>query len=118
MKRLFIILLIILGCQQQEKVSVDVFLLQTDLKLAVKNLEVEREKMQILCCESKFSHDGIWGDNGKAYGIAQFHERTFIELQKRARLPFISWTNQEDQIKLLDWAIRNGYTKLWSCSKG
>lgn len=80
----------------------------------ITNTKHERTKMEILKCESNFRHD-VWGDNGRAYGIAQFHKPTFEWLKGLANMRCLEWKSEKDQIKLLDWALRNGYGKLWSC---
>lgn len=79
---------------------------------------VEREKLQILTCESGLQHQGIWGDGGKSYGIAQFQYATFKDLRDQAGRPALRWKSRDDQLWLLDWALRHGYGKYWSCYKG
>ena len=27
------------------------------------------------------------------------------------------WKNDYDQLMLMEWAVQNGYVKLWSCAK-
>ena len=68
-------------------------------------LKVQKEMLKILLCESGFDHDGI-GDGGLARGVAQFHEKTFYSLCNK----------KDHQLQVLQWAIENGYSKLWSCS--
>lgn len=68
-----------------------------------------------LRCESEFKHDGIYGDNGKAYGIAQFHEATFNEFKKRADMPELDYKSMEDQIRLMAWAFANDSAYHWTC---
>ena len=123
MKKLILMVLILMSCQQP--ISNDVVILQADVNLMKKNitvlqenLRIANEKLIILSCESKFRHDGIWGDNGRSYGIAQFQKVTFDELKIRAEKPTLSWKSQVDQLWLLDWALRNGYAKKWSCWSG
>lgn len=81
-------------------------------------LEIEREKMSILLCESGIRHEGTWGDGGKSYGIAQFQLATFKDLRKEAGRPELQWKNRDDQLWLLDWALRHGYGKYWTCYSG
>jgi accessory colonization factor AcfC len=79
---------------------------------------VEKEALQIVMCESGGKHD-VWGDLDKpypAYGIAQFQKRTFNYFKKLAGKPELKWKNQDDQLWLLRWAIRNGYSKHWTCA--
>jgi len=85
------------------------------LNVVMFDLEVEKEKLSILACESEVRHDNIWGDGGRAYGIAQWHFATFKELREKAGRPELRWENIHDQIWLLDWALRNGYGKKWTC---
>ncbi len=77
--------------------------------------EVEREKLSILLCESGISHEGIWGDGGKSYGIAQWQKRSFVWLAGLAGKPHLQWKKRDDQIWLLDWALRHGYGRYWTC---
>ena len=86
------------------------------IKLSKYDLSIEREKKKIIACESGGKHDGVWGDNRKAYGVAQFHRVLFDELKIKSKNPKLKWKNKEDQLWLLDWALRNGYSKKWSCS--
>jgi hypothetical protein len=72
---------------------------------------------QIIYCESRGNHD-IWGDldyEYPAYGILQYQERTFNWLKELAGMEYLNWKEEQDQIILTDWAIDNGYAKLWSC---
>jgi hypothetical protein len=78
-------------------------------------LAVEEKKLEILLCESGIQHKDVWGDGGKSYGIAQFKFATFKELRKLAGRPELRWKNRDDQIWLLDWALRHGYGKYWTC---
>jgi hypothetical protein len=64
-------------------------------------------------CESGDKHNR-WGDGGRAYGIAQFHERTFNWMRKLAGHPELQWKNEADQKWLLIWAINHGYGKHWN----
>ncbi len=89
------------------------------LKIALNDttfsLEVEREKLSILLCESGISHEGIWGDGGRSYGIAQFQFATFKDLRGQAGRPDLQWKRRDDQLWLLDWALRHGYGRYWTC---
>lgn len=90
-------------------------ILRIQLNAARYDVEVEREKLNILTCESGIKHEGTWGDGGKSYGIAQFQYATFDYLRNKAGRPGLRWKNRDDQIELLDWALRNGYGKYWTC---
>lgn len=75
----------------------------------------ETSMIATLRCESEFKHDGIYGDNGKAYGIAQFHEATFNEFKDRAEMPGLDYKSMEDQIQLMAWAFANNSAYHWTC---
>lgn len=80
--------------------------------------KIEREVYKIIKCESGCVH-GLWGDKNKpyrAYGIAQFQKRTFDWLKKLAGRPELKWKNEKDQLWLLRWAVKNNYSKYWSCA--
>lgn len=73
-----------------------------------------------LKCESGFKHEGLFGDGGDAYGIAQFHFRTFYGYRKLAieqGYPFenFQYENREDQLELMSWAFLNGKQRAWTC---
>lgn len=79
------------------------------------DLEIERTKLAIIECESGIKHEGVWGDGGRSYGIAQFQYRTFDWMRGQAGRPELRWKNRRDQLWLLDWALRRGYGKYWTC---
>lgn len=76
---------------------------------------IDTEVARVIMCESGGQHEGVWGDHGKAYGIAQFWEKTFYWLADLAQLKDPDWYNREQQIYLLEWGIENGYGYLWTC---
>ncbi len=92
--------------------------IKMELRQAEQDAEIEREKLQILTCESGIRHEGIWGDGGKSYGIAQFQYATFKDLRTQAGRQDLRWKNMHDQLWLLDWALRNGYGRYWTCYTG
>lgn len=96
-----------------EQLTID--LLKQQLAETRFNFEVEREKLSIILCESGAMHHNVWGDGGKSYGIAQFQYRTFNDLRTQAGRPELRWKSRDDQLWLLDWALRHGYGKYWTC---
>ncbi|TAN59830.1 hypothetical protein EPN18_09755 [bacterium] len=85
------------------------------LEAEVQKLKTEKTVAEIIKCESGGRHEGVWGDGGKSYGIAQFQRQTFRELALKADMPHLRWTSRADQIELLRWAVDNGYGPRWSC---
>ena len=82
---------------------------------------IEFPKIQVLAskimdCESGDRHEGIWGKAGE-YGIAQFKKNTFYWMSGLAGLKNPDWKNREQQIWLLEWALKNGYEEHWTCYK-
>ncbi len=82
----------------------------------------ENQKEQILECESDNRHYDTGGkikkgDGGRAYGIAQFHKKTFEVLKKLARRPELDLKNKDDQLWLFDWALKNGHAHNWTCAR-
>ena len=71
----------------------------------------------IVECESSGRHEGVWGDEGMAYGIAQFWESTFYEFAEKAGLQEPDWKNEQQQLWLLNWALQNGKSGHWTCFK-
>jgi hypothetical protein len=70
---------------------------------------------EIIACESGGRHERVWGDKGKAYGIAQFWEETFYWMAEMANLENPNWKSKEQQITLLGWALENGLGNHWTC---
>ncbi len=71
--------------------------------------------LKTILCESDLKHEGIYGDNKKAYGIAQFHKPTFDMFKKEAGAEYLNYFKENDQIELFSWAIANGKQKHWTC---
>jgi hypothetical protein len=76
--------------------------------------------ISILACESSGHSRNqrgkpLVGDGGLAKGIAQFHQNTFNELSKKAHMKNMHWLDPIDQMRLMVWAIDNGYGNRWSC---
>lgn len=90
-------------------------MLGLELEAEIQVLTREVEIAEIIQCESGGRHDGVWGDGGRSYGIAQFQERTFDWLGEKAGMRDPNWKSREDQITLLRWAVANGYGYLWTC---
>ena len=80
--------------------------------------EVSAQEMMVtLKCESGYRHEGVYGDSGLAYGIAQFHEATFNSFKKTAGMPELEYKNMNDQIHLMAWAFGQGekLKRHWTC---
>ncbi|MCK6462842.1 MAG: hypothetical protein L6Q29_03440 [Candidatus Pacebacteria bacterium] len=73
------------------------------------------ELKRVIDCESDFLHEGIYGDNGLAYGIAQFHENTFNLFKKDAKMEWMEYKDLEDQIQLMAWSFAYGRQNHWTC---
>jgi hypothetical protein len=69
----------------------------------------------IIQCESQGKM--VWGDlnlKHKAYGVAQFQERTFKWLCELSGKD-LNYYSAEDQKELLRWALENNYGRMWTC---
>jgi hypothetical protein len=78
---------------------------------------------RIIQCESS----GIHEQNGRmrcntheptghqSCGIAQFREDTFYEFARMAHIRRPDWTSRWQQVYLLDWGLKRGYGRRWSC---
>lgn len=71
--------------------------------------------LDVLKCESGLHHAGIYGDGGKAYGIAQFHKGTFNWFKDLAGRPDLSYTSGTDQVELFVWSLMSGKGRSWTC---
>lgn len=74
-----------------------------------------KEMLAVLRCESGLKHEGIYGDHGLAYGIAQFHEATFNSFQSKSGLD-LNYRDQNNQIELMAWAFANNLKSHWTCA--
>jgi hypothetical protein len=90
-----------------------------DIALRLNNIEERLDKWaklyDIADCESKLDHNAT-GDNGRAFGILQFHKQTFDWLSRKAQVNG-DYFSKRDQIALGLWAFDNGYGYLWTCYK-
>ena len=73
------------------------------------------EMTRVMLCESSGKINAV-GDNGKAYGLFQFHENTFKMFAKDLDEE-LEWKNPEHQIKLASWAFSKGKQTHWTCWK-
>ena len=79
------------------------------------NKDIEGMVVQIVMCESGGRPDAV-GDNGKAYGLTQYHSQTFYLHAKRAGLANANWKNNQHQLTLLRWCLTEGNCgKEWTC---
>jgi hypothetical protein len=76
-----------------------------------------RRLAKVVQCESSFRHDGLYGDHGRAYGLAQFWEGTFYFFAKKANAEGLEYHSMDDQIQMLVWAYKNKQMNHWSCNK-
>jgi len=69
---------------------------------------------RIIRCESNFNQSAI----GKAgeIGIAQFLPSTWVWMKNKSGLD-VDINNANDQLRLLLWALQNGYANHWTCYK-
>lgn len=80
-------------------------------KIVQQEMVYESIVENITYCESRDIHDRTsWAG---AYGRAQFMERTFNWMKGLAGKENLEWRNEEDQMWLLNWAIRKGYGSHW-----
>ena len=70
----------------------------------------------IVDCESSGRYNAV-GDKGKSVGIVQFQKATFNWMKKAAGHPEYQWKNPIQQMRLMMWAIDNGYGNNWTCYK-
>ena len=70
--------------------------------------------INIIECESSGKHNAV-GDDGISYGIAQFRKETFYEFAKQAGMKKVYYHNPIHQLKVMNWALDNGYGYRWTC---
>lgn len=72
----------------------------------------------------------LWGESGcrpcvegdmdrpyRAFGPAQWQERTFNEMKWQARMPWLEWKNPEHQLILTWCAVKNNKARIWTVVK-
>jgi len=100
------------GVRHEQKVLIRMMDEATaEVEKEIKMLETMRS---IIKAESDGVHE-VWGQDGE-FGIVQFKQGTFYWLCGIAGMTG-DWRNQLDQIKLLSWAIRHEYGRLWTTYK-
>lgn len=70
--------------------------------------------ISIIECESSGRYNAV-GDDGISQGIAQFRKETFYELAKEAGFKGYRWHNPIHQLRVMVWALDNGYANRWTC---
>jgi len=69
--------------------------------------------LKIAECESSL-RPNVFGDNGRAYGVYQFHKPTFYEFSAKFGEE-LDYYNSEHNIKLAIWALANDREYHWTC---
>jgi len=104
---------------EREEIAADFDTLKSRLAWA----EAEQDRLdykfgvmfRMIECESSGRHEGVWGDAGQSYGLLQVQKKTFDELAKKAGLKGANWKNALHQLRVLSWALDNGYGYKWTC---
>ena len=68
---------------------------------------------EIVNLESSWKETAV-GDNGKAWGLVQFHEPTFNQFKQEAGMDYLEYENPYHQLTLLVWSFENGKEKHWT----
>ena len=77
--------------------------------------EVELMVDNIIECESNGKM--VYGDNGMAYGVAQFWQSTFNMMKDLSGMYWLDYYSEDSQRTLLLWALDNNYGSHWTCYK-
>ena len=67
---------------------------------------------KVIQCESEGKVTAM-GDGGRSYGIAQFQKETFLRMEKKLGED-LNYDSAYDQIKLLSFAISEGWGNEWT----
>lgn len=70
--------------------------------------------ISIIECESSGRFNAV-GDGGLSHGIAQFRRDTFYEFASLAKMKGMRWKNPIHQMRVMNWALDNGYGRRWTC---
>lgn len=76
----------------------------------------EKYLRQTMKCESGLRHNNVYGDQGRAYGIAQYHSPTFDRYSALMGIQ-LDYKSRDDQIKLMAWQFANmpKSRNEWTC---
>jgi len=87
---------------------------ESDVYIKYPTLSPYRLAFKIIYCESGFNQSAI----GKAgeIGVAQFLPSTWAWMKNKSGLD-VDINNANDQLRLLLWALQNGYANHWTCYK-
>jgi len=66
--------------------------------------------LSVVNCESSFRYQ-VYGDNGKAFSVAQFHKPTFDQFCEG------NYYSAKDQLMCMGKMFKDGYARHWSCYK-
>jgi len=69
----------------------------------------------IIECESNGKM--VYGDNGMAYGVAQFWQSTLNMMKDLSGMYWLDYYSEDSQRTLLLWALDNNYGSHWTCYK-
>jgi|SRR3989344_4675743 len=87
--------------------------MQPYAKPTQKGVIITEQMADIVNCESNWNQYKL-GDGGRAIGLAQFHEDTFLMFQKQSGIKgsiFDAYT----QLKMLAWALEEKKEHHWTC---
>lgn len=79
--------------------------------------------VQVIACESAGQHmkHGRLNCNthepkgGRSCGVAQFQLATFKWMRRLAKMPWLKYSSEVDQLILFKWAMEHGKARHWSC---
>lgn len=76
-------------------------------------VEIVKIADAVIECES--GNKMIYGDNGNAYGIAQFWKDTFEMMKRKSGMYWLDYYSMQDQRTLLVWALEHNLGFHWTC---
>jgi len=86
--------------------------LTNKLRAISKSYGMEEDLLvNVAYCESGIRHDGVWGDDGLAYGLFQFHKPTFYKFAAEG----MDYYSLDDQIEVAAWMFANDLESHWTC---
>lgn len=91
------------------------FVPEGEMYLTARSSPLDTTLADLIECESGGDEQAI-GDEGRAYGILQFHEPTFTEFAQKYNIKR-DWKDPTSQIILAREMIADGYGYLWTCHK-
>lgn len=88
--------------------------IKTMIRFVSREYDYKYEVIDWLVSKESSYRTNVYGDSGKAYGLAQFHKPTWIYFQDRYNRHDLKIDNPVNQIEMLCLALKDGQFQHWT----